>query len=255
VAVGIRYGLEGFRQGLKEGYHSLRAPTIFDKGCVLFLPLNSAPNRITPDLSGCGNHGILYGPVLKDIGEEYYLKFKNRLVTVGGKGFYFDGADDGIKLNYDASLDIFTSDSWAIEMWFKPDEQVMTGDLVNAVWHKPRLYVNTSQELVLAAFIGGTYTVLISGSSATYVGTKTTYLVMQANPQSGNYEMWINGVLKVSVAYQQMDGGWSILTIGNANNSQEFYKGFIYLVRFYSRFLSEREIKLHYMIEKDMFRV
>jgi len=254
VSVGISYGLRGFKQGLREGYHSLRAPTISDKDCVLFLPLNSVSNRKVFDLSGYGNHGTVYGAVLRDIGEEYYLKFKGNLIKVGGRALYFYG-DDYVEVPDSVSLDI--TNEITIEAWIYRKE-ANSRDLIldkyeSSTTYGYRLGIMHTNVLRLAANFGGDWSYI--DSTRTVSSNQWVYVAVTYNNPNVNF--YINE--KNAGSGQKtgpINSGNNVLRIGNvAGGTFGPLDGLTALVRVYKGALSPRKIKEHFELERVIFGV
>ena len=255
MSVGIRSGLVGFRQGLKEGYHSLRAPTIFDKDCVLFLPLNTLSNRKTFDLSGYGNHGTVYGAVLRDFGEEYYLKFKGKLARVGGKGFYFDGIDNYISCGSDESLNI-TGDI-TIEMVFNSEDYKSRDQFflhMGQGAHSGYWILSWGGSLIFGRGNGESY------AEICFSVDENKYIFLTCVFRTGKGAVYVNGMMKrpwTSMSYQPPSSVPVYIASGSGwyMTYPDNFKGLVGLVRIYKRALSPREIKEHFELERVLFGV
>jgi len=255
MSIGISSGLVGFKQGLKEGYHSLGAPLISDKDCRLFLPLNSAPNKKTPDSSGYGNHGTLYGPILEDIGEEYYLKFKGKLINVGGKALSFDGVDDYIDCGNDSSINIF--DPFTVEAWAKleakgSDRDIATNGAAPVSWE---LRYDVGEDLWYFNMYDGAWQYAKYAQENVVLGVWYHLVGILDNH---NLKIYVNGILgsitdTVGTMYDPSNYSFIIGRLGNSTDRQ--FSGLISLVRLYSRALSEKEIKEHFELERVLFGV
>lgn len=255
MGVGLSYGLKGYKQGLRESIHSLKAPVISGKGCRLFLPLNSTPFRIAPDLSGHRNHGTVYGATLQDIGEEYLVKFKNRLVKVGGKALYFDGVDDYGDCGDDESLRI--TDELTIEVWVKcyrvsgVDEDIVgkktyEGYRIGAHNNRIRATIKTSgyndlnfsnPQLGIWYYVNLTF-------------KKDNFARLYVN---NGLEAKKEGASLYSGPIQDTTG--SSLILGKGIYSGGFFYGLIALLRICGRVLSERERSQHFELERVIFGV
>ena len=253
VCPSTRYSLRGLKQDLGSAH--LRSLSLSDKGCVLYLPLNSLPNGISPDLSGKGNNGVNHGTALVDIGEKYPLFWKNKLIDIGGKAISFDGVDDYVDCGNSASLDI--TDAITIEVWIKPNANVLDG-LAHEITRKTDAYfLRIISNKVNAQLWRGGSTVKDGGvSGTTSLQAEKWYLV--GFTFDGSYiRIFLNGNLDNTPYYTPgtIDTSIDPLYIGTAGGSAEFFSGLIDEVRIYNRALSPVEIKAHFDLTRVLFGV
>ena len=253
MAYGTVHNLAGFQQGLrrKEGY--LRRLSIDDKGCVLYLPLNSVEGGKVKDLSGKGNNGTVHGAVLSDIGDQYPISWKDKLINIGGKALSFDGVDDYVEVPDSNSLDI--TDAITIEAWVKPNDIFDSSrtDWDGVVGKSVQYFLDFNPD-------NGKLRFHLSGLSSTNLeSTKASWDTVWAHIvgtwDGSIMKIYVDGILDSS---QESTGtitsDTSDITVGAYSTApSDLFHGLIDEVRIYNRALSASEIAEHYRILKPLF--
>jgi len=253
MSLGTEYGLKGYKRGLQEGIPSLSAPVLSELGCVLYLPLRTLPNGISPDLSGKGNHGTNHGAVLKNIGETYPLKWKNKIIDVGGRAMSFDGVDDYVSVPDSDSLDI--TEEITIEAWVYPtnvgsvDRNIVAKDCNSSY----RFRIEGITRKLFLLINDGTLVAEI-GENAVSENTWSHVVAKFVGSEQYVY-LYINSVLdkRASNGKSSIQPSGGVLLIGAYNPGTEIFNGLLSSVRIYNRALSAAEIKKHYELERVLF--
>ncbi len=170
----------------------------------------------------------------------------------------FDGIDDALDVNADATFDWLSTDSFSIEFWVKTDTTTCSTS--------PEVIVGRSDGTNLlqwwvgcatggnAAFYlsdknrssGGTY---LSGSAIN--DAKWHHIVAIRDVDTGTLKLYIDGQLDASTSdntQTDLDSS-AALNIGWLNLDEGYYfNGTIDELALYNRVLSEREIKSHYYL-------
>ena len=247
------YGLKGFKAGLQNRLFPLRAPSLSSLGCVLYVPLNSLPNGIASDLSGYGNNGINHGASLVNIGESYPLRWKNKLIKIGGQALSFDGVDDYVDCGNKPSLNI--TDAITIEVWvYRNDYDDWQGIATRNYRFPYGLNLDDIGRLESSftfETIGGFY-----GYGNVVPKLQWVHVVSTWSKSTGQIIQYQNGVPKiVGTGYTNsidLTTTYS-LSIGQRYQNGQSFNGTIDEVRIYNRALSAREIAEHYRILKPLF--
>ena len=250
---GTRHDLKGLRQGL--GFPHLRRLSFSDKGCVLYAPLNSLPNGISPDLSGKGNNGVNHGAALVDIGESYPVFWKNKLIDIGGKALSFDGVDDYIDCGNGASLDI--TDTITIEVWMKQRVFGAGRKIVSRRNLSAFYFLGVDSGRPYAGIGDGTNYSITLKSFTVPVG-EWHYLVFVFVDTDNEGYIYYDGVLRETstLLYSIGDLSGIKLSIGaDSQGASAYFPGLISGVRIYNRALSPMEIKAHFDLTRVLFGV
>ena len=254
VCPSTRYSLRGLKQDLGSAH--LRSLSLSDKGCVLYLPLNSLPNGISPDLSDKGNNGVNHGATLVDIGESYPVFWKNKLIDIGGKALSFDGVDDYVDCG-DTNIPVGNTPR-TVEAWVKPtgDGGVVVGtntasgqeffiEVASAAgtWYLFTDGANGANNIILS---GSQIPPLDAWSHLVFVfdGVSWRYYLNGVLTKNGTFSVAINTQPATSVTI-----GWRLDVSGY------LFNGLISEVRIYNRALSPAEIKAHFDLERVLFGV
>ena len=253
MSIAGAYGLKGFKAGLQDRLSLLRAPSLSSLGCVLYIPGNRISAGLTPDLSGKGNNGINHGSVLTDIGKTYPLKWKNRIIDVGGKALSFDGVDDYVNCGNDEILDI--TNAITLEGWVKiyAFVNVYPKIIAKASQYQAMLEASSKKAGITFYIAGGWKNLYLDA----VLLTNTWYYVVgtfDSSLGSDQQKIYINGVL----GNQRTQAGTISSTannvlIGDYEGSVRYFDGLIAEGRIYNRALSAREIADHYRILKPLF--
>ena len=254
MASGYSLTLKGFKEGLRNKEAHLRAPKISEVGCVLYLPLNRVEAGIVKDLSGQGNHGKVYGAVLKKIGEEYYLKWKGDLIKIGGKALSFDEVDDYVQVPY---LDVFNQKQFTIRVWVwsnvtKQNEPIFSiGDEYDTDKYLHCLLRNSKPYLGFWGDDLASTTILELNRwyhlAFVWEGPTTKKQIIYINGKK-DCERTSTGLLTVTSGNVTGKGEWIGRFVG------DYHGGFISEISVYNRVLSEKEIKEHYELTRDLFK-
>lgn len=254
MASGYSLTLKGFKEGLRNKEAHLRAPEISEVGCVLYLLLNRVEVGIVKDLSGQGNHGKVYGAVLKKIGEEYYLKWKGDLIKIGGKALSFDGSGDYVDCGNDASLDI--TGAITVEAWIKVNSAGLSGHrriLSKREGSESWGYILSMTDGEPKFFIGNGSGNVAAAAGMTLEADKWYHIVGNWDGVDTN-RIFINGTEKGSNTVTSLASSPHNVYIGSDTDGNYCFNGIISEVRIYNRALSEKEIRKHYELMKDLFK-
>jgi len=220
-----------------------------NNGLVAFYPFNGNAD----DESKNGNDGIVNGAILTED------RHGNP-----DTAYSFDGVDDYIKV--DGSQFNFT-ENMTLSIWLKPSTNQL-----NYACIIDKSHTHTSNEGLLKGFnlqqagnennayvfhylCGETSCVYNIKNSIKVGADEWSHIIITAELKTGNIEYYLNGTLlsEYQQPYSIVTNGNLPLIIGNANNSNRYFKGLIDDIRIYNRIISDIEIQQ--LSEKKVIQV
>jgi hypothetical protein len=227
--------LINFSTALKaEGSTGGTPPTM--PAMELYMPFEQGcPTGTTPDMSGNGHTGTVYGATCNETGSH------------DGTGYFdFDGSDDYIYLG--TSLPTF--DQMSVSVWFKADGYVNGWAPImyrlNGHSLYPRLMARDTNRVTWQYRINGVTRTISSPEGYIQTG-KWYHLVGTVDEVSGGGVLYIDGVpVNSDSATGNLDSGSNSALIGRDTNLATFLDGSIDDVRIYNTALTQEQIQYLY---------
>jgi hypothetical protein len=186
------------------------------------------------DVSGNGNNATSF------VGTPAWTKdgkFSNALTFNGS-----DVAGDYVVIPYNSSINVFAGTNWAVSYWAKPTAGGPGSyTILQGTTHRPRITQSTST-VVYAGNVSTVFTSILTFTGITADAWNHVVITSDGTLIRG----YINGVLKGSAAYQQVDSPFTELRIGASGWSSENYWGAADEIKLYNFNLSSEQIQLDY---------
>ena len=210
-------------------------------GAVLVLGDTMKSASVWSDMSGRGNHGLVYGAGTPPA------------ATPGALGYLFDGVDDYVNAGNAASLNI--TNAITISAWVFKKNNSITGHVLGKRTATTGYFLYDASETTMI------FTVKIGGVSKSATTNSQTFL-NNWNHVVGVYNgsnviIYVNGIKQtlMSSITGNIDSNTNSLFVGSYDGTVQFFDGSIDEVRIFNRALNATEIKRLYERTRILFGV
>jgi len=212
-------------------------------GPVLYLGDTQKSASQWSDISGRGNHGLVYGAGTPPA------------ATPGALGYLFDGVDDYVNCRNATSLRM-ESGSFTVESWIKPSANIAVNERYTvAAFYIPGWSVDLVDDEGSEGyrFYSGN-TIYKYTPPSGLISLNWTHFVVVRDISLSEVHIYLNGVLKQTFDVTTVVTSTNPLLIGK-RTSGGFFNGSIDEVRIFNRALSATEIKRLYERTRILFGV
>lgn len=169
---------------------------------------------------------------------------------ISGKGCYFDGIDDEIRINADSSINL--TDEVTISLWFNTHNDSVQFLASKYTWWGPLLVYLQTGPLRARFTLGENSSSISTVETSTTLANDTWYHLVATGKSNDSMYLYLNGVLEdsqISSVVPIGDHGTQNLRIGGSND----FMGYIDEIAIYSEMLSTEEVKTLYEKKKAKY--